>query len=138
MNPMLAKKSSIQLFVDSHGGAGVRHITLNTNDIITASADFFEPLIRTMMHYGRGWLNIQLEKSNISVDDENGYLMQILTRPVEDRPISFLEITQRINFDGFGADIIPLFIFRCYLPNQYVEMDYLIRALYIDGFTPSY
>jgi 4-hydroxyphenylpyruvate dioxygenase len=45
-----------------------------------------------------------LEKLHILVDyDENGYLLQIFTKPVEDRPTLFIEIIQRRNHQGFGA-----------------------------------
>lgn len=45
-----------------------------------------------------------LEKLHILIDyDENGYLLQIFTKPVEDRPTLFIEIIQRKNHQGFGA-----------------------------------
>ena len=45
-----------------------------------------------------------LQKLHILVDyDENGYLLQIFTKPVEDRPTLFIEIIQRRNHQGFGA-----------------------------------
>lgn len=45
-----------------------------------------------------------LEKLHILVDyDENGYLLQIFSKPVEDRPTLFIEIIQRKNHQGFGA-----------------------------------
>lgn len=45
-----------------------------------------------------------LQKYNILIDfDEGGYLLQIFTKHVVDRPTVFLEIIQRENFDGFGA-----------------------------------
>lgn len=45
-----------------------------------------------------------LQKLKILVDyDENGYLLQIFTRPLEDRPTLFVEIIQRHNHNGFGA-----------------------------------
>src|SRR5690606_5828971 len=46
----------------------------------------------------------ELQKLGILVDyDENGYLLQIFTRPMQDRPTFFLEIIQRRNHSGFGA-----------------------------------
>lgn len=46
----------------------------------------------------------ELEKNNILVDfDENGYLLQIFTKPLMDRPTVFIEIIQRMNHNGFGA-----------------------------------
>ena len=45
-----------------------------------------------------------LEKLNILVDfDDSGYLLQIFTKPVEDRPTLFFEVIQRHNHQGFGA-----------------------------------
>lgn len=45
-----------------------------------------------------------LQKLKILVDyDDNGYLLQLFTKPVEDRPTLFIEIIQRANHQGFGA-----------------------------------
>ena len=45
-----------------------------------------------------------LQKLKILVDyDENGYLLQIFTKPIQDRPTLFIEIIQRKNHSGFGA-----------------------------------
>lgn len=45
-----------------------------------------------------------LEKLNILIDyDDNGYLLQIFTKPMQDRPTLFLEVIQRRNHQGFGA-----------------------------------
>lgn len=45
-----------------------------------------------------------LEKLNILIDyDDNGYLLQIFTKPMQDRPTLFLEVIQRHNHQGFGA-----------------------------------
>ncbi|TPX32421.1 hypothetical protein SmJEL517_g04460 [Synchytrium microbalum] len=114
------KKSQIQEYVDYHGGAGVQHLALRTEDIISAvtalrarGADFltippayYENLTERLKHSAvkvKEDMNI-LKKLHILVDyDENGYLLQIFTKPVEDRPTLFLEIIQRNNFTGFGA-----------------------------------
>lgn len=46
----------------------------------------------------------KLKELNILIDfDKNGYLLQIFTKPVEDRPTLFLELIERHNFNGFGA-----------------------------------
>ncbi|KAI8808487.1 Glyoxalase/Bleomycin resistance protein/Dihydroxybiphenyl dioxygenase [Cladochytrium replicatum] len=114
------KKSQIQEYVDYHGGAGVQHIALRTNDIITAvsalRARGVEFLQIPPAYYRQLKQNLQtsavritenldvLEKLQILVDyDENGYLLQIFTKPVEDRPTLFIEIIQRNNHSGFGA-----------------------------------
>uniref|UniRef100_A0A674D0Z4 4-hydroxyphenylpyruvate dioxygenase n=1 Tax=Salmo trutta TaxID=8032 RepID=A0A674D0Z4_SALTR len=73
------RKSQIQEYVEYYGGPGVQHIAMNTSDIITAEL-------------------------KILVDfDDNGYLLQIFTKPVQDRPTVFLEVIQRHNHQGFGA-----------------------------------
>ncbi|RKP10150.1 Glyoxalase/Bleomycin resistance protein/Dihydroxybiphenyl dioxygenase [Thamnocephalis sphaerospora] len=114
------KRSQIQEYVDYYGGAGVQHIALRTDDIITAvgnmrkrGADF---LAVPSNYYDNLRLRLQtsrtkvaesldeLQRLNILVDyDENGYLLQIFTKPVQDRPTVFLEIIQRNNHQGFGA-----------------------------------
>lgn len=46
----------------------------------------------------------KLQELNILVDyDDNGYLLQIFTKPMQDRPTLFLEVIQRNNHQGFGA-----------------------------------
>lgn len=46
----------------------------------------------------------RLKKLNILIDfDENGYLLQIFTKPLQDRPTLFLELIERHNYSGFGA-----------------------------------
>jgi len=112
--------SQIQEYVDFYGGAGVQHIALNTSDIINA--------ITAMRERGTDFLRVpdsyyvqlrerlksakitvsedldKLQKLHILIDfDDNGYLLQIFTRPVEDRPTLFLEVIQRHNHQGFGA-----------------------------------
>jgi len=114
------KKSQIKEYVEYYGGAGVQHIALNTNDIITA--------IRNLRARGMHFLTIpdayydQLRKrlSNSKVEikedlkilqelqilvdyDENGYLLQIFTKNMQDRPTLFIEVIQRRNHQGFGA-----------------------------------
>jgi 4-hydroxyphenylpyruvate dioxygenase len=112
--------SQIQEYVDYYGGAGVQHIALNTSDIIGA--------IRALRDRGVEFLKVpdtyyknlrerlktakitvtedldKLQELKILIDyDDDGYLLQIFTKPVEDRPTLFLEIIQRHNHQGFGA-----------------------------------
>lgn len=114
------RKSQIQEFVEFYGGAGVQHIALNTHDIISAitalrarglqflnvPTTYYEILrkkLATAKIQVKEPLDI-LEKLHILIDyDENGYLLQIFTMPVEDRPTLFLEVIQRRNHSGFGA-----------------------------------
>lgn len=114
------KKSQIQEYVEYHGGAGVQHIAINTEDIITTitnlrkrgveflsiPAKYYE-LIREQLKRSKVKVaeNIDtLEKLNILIDyDDNGYLLQIFTKNTQDRPTLFIEVIQRRNHNGFGA-----------------------------------
>lgn len=113
------KKSQIQEYVEFYGGAGVQHIALLTNDIIHTVSNLrsrgveFLPIVSSYYEHLRKRLahaSIQvkedldtIEKLHILVDfDDKGYLLQIFTKPVEDRPTLFYEIIQRANNDGFG------------------------------------
>ncbi|KAI6201717.1 4-hydroxyphenylpyruvate dioxygenase [Aphelenchoides besseyi] len=120
--PAQGKKavSQIQEYVDYYGGAGVQHIALNTTDIITAIIALrqrgLEFLTIPKAYYDnlRERLNEskvkiaedldKLQQLHILVDfDDNGYLLQIFSKPCQDRPTLFIEIIQRQNFQGFGA-----------------------------------
>jgi len=114
------KKSQIQEYVDYYAGAGVQHIALFTDDIIatienlrkrgteflTVPDSYYQNFRKALPH-----LNVKvtedidlLEKNRILIDyDDKGYLLQIFTKPVEDRPTLFYEIIQRHNHWGFGA-----------------------------------
>ncbi len=114
------RKSQIQEYVEYYGGAGVQHVALNTNDIIkavqalsdrgveflTIPDAYYERLRKGLEHAG---IQVQediatLQKLKILIDyDDKGYLLQIFTKPVEDRPTLFFEIIQRHNHQGFGA-----------------------------------
>ena len=114
------KKSQIQEYVDYYGGAGVQHIALNTEDIVEAisalrgrGVQFLEVPksyysdLRTRLSKSKVKVKEDLkilEDLNILVDfDDAGYLLQIFTKPVEDRPTLFFEVIQRANHQGFGA-----------------------------------
>lgn len=109
------KKSQIQEFVDYYGGAGVQHIALNTSNIITAIEnlrargsefltvpDSYYDMLREKLKESKVKIkeNIDtLQKMKILVDyDDNGYLLQIFTKNMQDRPTLFLEVIQRYNF----------------------------------------
>jgi len=114
------RKSQIQEYVDYHAGAGVQHIALNTSNIIpqieamkARGVDFLEvpksyydnlrKAIPTMSITIKEDIDL-LEKYRILIDyDDKGYLLQIFTKPVEDRPTLFFEFIQRNNHQGFGA-----------------------------------
>lgn len=114
------KKSQIQEYVDYYHDAGVQHIALKTDDIIDtvenmrqrgleflSIPDSYYDLLRKNMPD----MNIKIsedidriQKNNILIDyDDKGYLLQIFTKPVEDRPTLFFEVIQRKNHQGFGA-----------------------------------
>ncbi|KAK9296387.1 hypothetical protein QLX08_009598 [Tetragonisca angustula] len=114
------KRSQIQEYVEYYGGAGVQHIALNTNNIITAIQNlrargveflhvpdtYYDMLRSRLKNNGIKILediNI-LQKLKILIDyDENGYLLQIFTKNMQDRPTLFIEVIQRHNHNGFGA-----------------------------------
>jgi len=114
------RKSQIQEYVDYYGSGGVQHIAMNTNNILVA----IENLRKRGMHFlkvpktyytclrerlAKSRTKVEedmdmIEKLNILVDfDENGYLLQIFTKNMQDRPTVFLEVIQRHNHTGFGA-----------------------------------
>uniref|UniRef100_A0A8D3E469 4-hydroxyphenylpyruvate dioxygenase n=1 Tax=Scophthalmus maximus TaxID=52904 RepID=A0A8D3E469_SCOMX len=114
------RKSQIQEYVEYYGGPGVQHIAMNTSDIIPAIRNlkergmefmsvpdtYYEQLTEKLKHSKvkvTEDLNV-LQELKILVDyDDNGYLLQIFTKPVQDRPTVFLEVIQRHNHQGFGA-----------------------------------
>ncbi|KAK2166265.1 hypothetical protein LSH36_40g08003 [Paralvinella palmiformis] len=112
--------SQIQEYVDYYGGAGVQHIAMSTPDII----DTISKLRERGQHFlevpdsyydnlrkrlGNSPVSVkedmnQLQKLKILVDfDDKGYLLQIFTKLMQDRPTLFLEVIQRHNHQGFGA-----------------------------------
>ncbi|KAI9244157.1 4-hydroxyphenylpyruvate dioxygenase [Sporodiniella umbellata] len=118
------KKSQIQEFIDFYGSAGVQHIAINTNDIIksvtnmkargcdflTIPKSYYDSLRAALSVHNKTCKNPVVEdldilqSLNILVDyDENGYLLQIFTKPLEDRPTLFVEVIQRNKHNGFGA-----------------------------------
>lgn len=106
------RKSQIQEYVDYYGDAGVQHIALRTNDIISAISNMrargVEFLKVPHAYYDLLFKKLETAKIKVTEDlemirklrilidyDDNGYLLQIFTKPVEDRPTLFLEIIQR-------------------------------------------
>jgi 4-hydroxyphenylpyruvate dioxygenase len=112
--------SQIQEFVDYYDGNGVQHIALNTPDCVEAVSRlrargvefldipqaYYDDLRKRLgdAHVDVGHDINRLQELNILVDfDETGYLLQIFTKPLQDRPTVFLEIIQRAGHEGFGA-----------------------------------
>jgi len=109
------RKSQIEEYLDFYQGPGVQHIALATTDILST--------VSRMQQQGVEFLTVphtyytelaarigridepieELEKLGILVDrDDEGYMLQIFTRPVEDRPTLFYEIIQRKGSRSFG------------------------------------
>ncbi len=109
------RRSQIQEYLDYYHGPGVQHIALHTDDIV-ASVDHLRrqgaEFLRAPEAYYRslperiGDIDEDLDRLralDVLVDrDEHGYLLQIFTRPVADRPTLFFEVIQRKGCRGFG------------------------------------
>lgn len=109
------RKSQIEEYLEFYNGAGVQHIALITGDIIgtvgAMKAAGMEFLRVPDAYYDQvpervGKLQedmAKLRELGILIDrDEEGYLLQIFTKPVEDRPTVFYEVIQRRGSRGFG------------------------------------
>ena len=110
------KKSQVEEYLDFYGDEGVQHIAIATNDIVdtvTKLQDRGIEFLKVPSTYyddlesrvGKIEEDIEpLKHLGILVDrDEEGYLLQIFTKPVEDRPTLFFEIIQRKGAKSFGA-----------------------------------
>jgi 4-hydroxyphenylpyruvate dioxygenase len=110
------RRSQIEEYLDYYGSPGVQHVALVTDDIVstvdqlrarglgflTVPGSYYEDATgrvgEILESYG------DLERLGILVDrDDEGYLLQIFTRPVQNRPTVFFEIIQRKGSRGFGA-----------------------------------
>lgn len=110
------KKSQIEEYLDFYNGAGVQHIALRTENIIQTITHLRENGIEFLEvpHTYYDVLEERVGKIDedmntirelgILVDrDDEGYLLQLFTKPVEDRPTVFFEIIQRKGCQGFGV-----------------------------------
>lgn len=110
------KRSQVEEYLDFYGDEGVQHIAIATNDIVDTVSKLenrgVEFLKVPSIYYddlearvGKIEEDIEpLKNLGILVDrDEEGYLLQIFTKPVEDRPTLFFEIIQRKGAKSFGA-----------------------------------
>jgi 4-hydroxyphenylpyruvate dioxygenase len=109
------KKSQIEEYIDFYKGAGVQHIAVATDNIVETVSELRNRGVE-FLHVPDTYYNDLLDrvglidedievlkKLNILVDrDEEGYLLQIFTKPVEDRPTVFYEIIQRKGAKSFG------------------------------------
>ena len=116
-----AKRSQIEEYLDFYEGSGVQHIAVATDDILKTVADLRSRGIEFLSTPPQSYYDAiperlgkhmeimkedigELAKLGIMIDaDEEGYLLQIFTKPVEDRPTLFFEIIQRMGARGFGA-----------------------------------
>lgn len=115
------KKSQIEEYLDFYEGAGCQHLAVATDDIIytvrqlrSRGVEFLSAPPQAYYddmpdRIGRYYEDIEhiipeIKSLGILVDsDEEGYLLQIFTKPLEDRPTLFFEIIQRMGARGFGA-----------------------------------
>lgn len=109
------KRSQVDEYLDFYRGAGVQHVALATDNILDTVGRlrdngveflyvpdaYYEDLLERVGHIDED-LN-DLRRLNILVDrDDEGYLLQIFTKPVQDRPTVFYEIIQRKGAVSFG------------------------------------
>ncbi|MEA2686838.1 MAG: 4-hydroxyphenylpyruvate dioxygenase [Actinomycetota bacterium] len=110
------RKSQIQEYLETYRGPGVQHIALHTDDIVSAVAAlrsrgvrfltappaYYDDVRTRLDHLDLPWDDLQ--RLGIMVDEEpDGWLLQIFTETITDRPTVFLEIIQRGGARGFGA-----------------------------------
>jgi 4-hydroxyphenylpyruvate dioxygenase len=109
------KKSQIDEYLEFYGGPGVQHIALTTDDIVAAVRHMqaagvsFLPTPDSYYETLGDWVGDtrvhidELKGLRILADrDEDGYLLQIFTKPVQDRPTVFFELIERHGSQGFG------------------------------------
>ncbi|TLD36488.1 Structural maintenance of chromosomes protein 2 [Venturia nashicola] len=115
-------KSQIEEYVEYNNGPGIQHIALKTDNIlqtvenmrargvefISVPSTYYVGMRARMkasrLHWTLKESFEEIQRLNILIDfDEGGYLLQLFTKPLLDRPTVFIEIIQRNAFDGFGA-----------------------------------
>ena len=109
------RKSQIQEYLDFYKGPGAQHLALLTDDIVKSVAQLRENGVDFLAvpdtYYDTVWDRVGTIKEDrdkvrnlgILIDnDEQGYLLQLFTKPVEDRPTLFFEIIQRRGCQSFG------------------------------------
>jgi 4-hydroxyphenylpyruvate dioxygenase len=109
------KKSQVEEYLDFYDGEGCQHVALATNNIVETVTDlqnrgveflkvpssYYDDLLDRVGHIEEDMT--PLKELGILVDrDDEGYLLQIFTKPVEDRPTLFFEIIQRKGAKSFG------------------------------------
>jgi 4-hydroxyphenylpyruvate dioxygenase len=109
------RKSQIEEYLDAYRGPGVQHIALSTPEILASVAamkdrgvrfldmpdTYYDDARRRVSGFDLDWASLQ--RLGIEVDvDSGGYLLQVFTETVADRPTIFIEIIQRKGASGFG------------------------------------
>lgn len=109
------KKSQVEEFLDFYDGEGVQHVAIATNDIVSTvsqlqsrgveflkiPASYYETVLERVGKIDEDLAPLQ--KLGVLIDrDDEGYLLQIFSKPVEDRPTLFFEIIQRKGAKSFG------------------------------------
>ncbi|HRS38700.1 MAG TPA: VOC family protein, partial [Bacteroidia bacterium] len=109
------KKSQVEEYLDFYEGAGCQHIAVATDDIIFTVSELRKRGVEFLYVPGSYYDTVPERVGKIKEDlevlkglgimadrDEEGYLLQIFTKPVEDRPTLFFEIIQRVGAKSFG------------------------------------
>jgi len=109
------KKSQIEEYIEFYRGAGVQHIAVATENIIHTVSELRKRGVEFLhvpdTYYDTVWERVgeiredmnEIKRLNILVDrDDDGYLLQLFTKPVQDRPTVFYEIIQRAGAKSFG------------------------------------
>ena len=109
------KKSQVEEYLDFYDGEGVQHVAIATKDIVATvtelqkrgveflniPASYYETVLDRVGHIDEDLAPLQ--KLGVLIDrDDEGYLLQIFSKPVEDRPTLFFEIIQRKGAKSFG------------------------------------
>ena len=109
------RKSQIEEYLEFYGGPGVQHIALSTTDIVATVRELQERGVRFLVTPGSYYEELPERIGEIDEDladlrelgiladrDDEGYLLQIFTKPIGDRPTLFLEVIERHGARGFG------------------------------------
>ncbi|GAA2098872.1 4-hydroxyphenylpyruvate dioxygenase [Microlunatus panaciterrae] len=111
------RKSQIDEFLEFYGGPGAQHLALATNDILATvdamRAEGVEFLDTPDSYYNDPQLRARIGEVRVPIDelhargilvdrDEDGYLLQVFTKPIGDRPTVFFELIERHGSLGFG------------------------------------
>ena len=109
------RKSQIQEFIDYYNSPGIQHIAMSTKDIIETVTKLRDKGVQFLNTPNSYYENLServgdidenldvIKDLGILVDkDEKGYMLQIFTKPIQDRPTLFYEIIQRKGSNSFG------------------------------------